>query len=167
MRTHIFFVKSREPLYCPHCMRVLHHRDWKPRIRKKDGGEKEFLQVERLKCDHCSRLHTVLPNILAPFKHYETEVIAGVLDQVVQPDDLDDESYPSEVTMKRWHYWLMINLLYINGRLKSDGYRRFGFSESLLLSEVSLLDELRLTRQDWLETILRFIYNLGGFLTPA
>ncbi|MEG0380021.1 MAG: hypothetical protein RR614_16200, partial [Eubacterium sp.] len=61
----------------------------------------------------------------------------------------------------------VINLLYINGRLKSDGYRRFGFSESLLLSEVSLLDELRLTRQDWLETILRFIYNLGGFLTPA
>lgn len=138
-------------------MNLLKHRDRKLRIRKRDGGEKEFIQVERMKCGHCQRLHTALPNILAPFKHYETEVIAGVLDEVVTADDLDDECYPCEKTMKRWHHWLMANYFYINGKLKSDGYNRLGFSETLLLSEISLLDELRLIRQDWLETILRFI----------
>lgn len=145
-------------------MNSLHHRDWKPRICKKEGGEKHFIQVERLKCDHCQCLHTALPNTLTPFKHYETEVIAGVLDEVITADDLDDECYPCEKTMERWHHWFMANHPYINGKLKSDGYNKLGFSEALLLSEVSLLDELRMIRQDWLEIILRFIYNLGGFL---
>lgn len=54
----------------------------------------------------------------------------------------------------------------IDGKLKSDGYSKLGFTEALLLSEASLLDELRMIRQDWLEIILRFIYNLGGFLIP-
>ena len=167
MRTHIFFVKSREILYCPHCMMPLKHRDWKLRICKRDGGEKDFIQVERMKCEHCNRLHTALPNTLTPFKHYETDVISGVLDDLITTDDLDDENYPCEVTMNRWHHWLMANHLYINGKLKSDGYSKFGFSEALLLSEISLLDELRLRCQDWLETIQHFIYNLGGFLVPA
>ena len=167
MRTHIFFVKSREKLFCPHCMQLLRHRDWRNRICKKEGGEKKFIQVERMKCSRCRRLHTALPDILTPGKHYQTEVIAGVLDEVVTPDDLEAESYPCEKTMQRWHHWFMANRLYINGKLKADGYGRLGFSEALLLSEVSLLDELRLIRQDWLETILRFIYNLGGFLDPS
>lgn len=127
MKKHIFFAKSREPLHCPHGMNPLHHRDWKLRIQKKDGGKKEFIQA----------------------------------------DDLEDESNPTETTMKRWQHWLMTNRLYINGKLKSDGCRRLGFSEALRLSEVSLLDELHLIRQEWLETILRFIYKLGGFLVPV
>lgn len=167
MRTHIFFVKSKETSYCPYCGTILHHRDWKRRIRIKDGGEKSFLQIERMKCNHCNCLHSALPDILTPNKHYETEVISGVLDDVITADDLDSENYPCKETMDRWHHWLMANRLYINGKLKADGYSRFGFSEALLLSEVSLLDELRWSRQDWLETILRFIYNLGGFLVPA
>lgn len=120
-----------------------------------------------MKCDRCDCLHTALPDILTPHKHYETDVISGVLDDVITADDLDSENYPCKKTMERWHHWFMANRLYINGKLKGDGYRRLGFSEELLLSEVSLLDELRLIRQDWLESILRFIYNLGGFLVPS
>jgi len=167
MRTNIFFAKSGENLYCPHCAARLKHRDWKRRVRKKEGGFKDFIQVERLKCPRCQRLHTALPDFLAPYKHYETEVISGVLDGVVTEDDLDDESYPRADTMRRWKRWLMVNRLLIDGRLKSDAYGKLGFSEALLLSDASLLDKLRAFCQDWLEIILRFIYNLGGSLVPV
>ena len=38
--------------------------------------------------------------------------------------------------------------------------------EKLLFFHASLLDTIRQTHQDWLERILRIIYNSGGFL-PA
>ena len=41
-----------------------------------------------------------------------------------------------------------------------------GFSTELLGSRVSLLDKLRSSRPEWLETLLRFLYNSGGFLVP-
>ncbi|GAU76601.1 hypothetical protein F3D3_3441 [Fusibacter sp. 3D3] len=52
----------------------------------------------------------------------------------------------------------------INGYLRSIGFQVLGFSEELLKSTTSLLDELRSSNPEWLETILRFIYNSGGFL---
>ncbi|WP_461884751.1 hypothetical protein [Roseburia intestinalis] len=47
---------------------------------------------------------------LFPYKHYEeAEVIAGVLDEVILPDDLDSEDYPSFSTMLRWLQWFREN----------------------------------------------------------
>lgn len=66
--------------------------------------------------------------------------------------------------MYRWHHWLMVNNLRIDGYLKSVGYRLLGFGEELLNASMSLLDKLRSSSEEWLETILRFIYNSGGFL---
>ena len=64
----------------------------------------------------------------------------------------------------RRHCWLEANRLRIDGYLKSTGYRLLGFSTELLESRVSLLDKLRSSRPEWLETLLRFLYNSGGFL---
>ena len=105
-----------------------------------------------------------LPDCLAPYKHYASEVISGVLDGIVSPDDEDSTDYPCETTMHRWHCWLEANQLRIDGYLKSTGYRLLGFSTELLGSRVSLLDKLRSSRPEWLETLLRFLYNSGGFL---
>ena len=38
----------------------------------------------------------MLPEILLPYKHYSEEVVSGVLDDVILPDDEDSENYPSE-----------------------------------------------------------------------
>ena len=70
-------------------------------------------------------------------------------------------------TMNRWHHWLMANEQYIDGTLKSVGFRDLGFGEELLRSGISLLRELRRSSERWLETILSFIYNSGGFLVPV
>ena len=58
----------------------------------------------------------------------------------------------------------MVNHLRIDGYLKSVGYRLLGFGEELLNASMSLLDKLRSSSEEWLETILRFICNSGGFL---
>ena len=60
----------------------------------------------------------------------------------------------------------MKNTLRIDGYLRSVGHRLPGFSEELLMSGVPLLEMLRSSLYNWLETILRFIYDSGGFLVP-
>ena len=62
--------------------------------------------------------------------------------------------------------WFRMNLANIEGFLRNAGYRILGLGEELLFSHASLLDTIRQTHQDWLERILRIIYNSGGFL-PA
>ena len=52
-------------------------------------------------CPICHSYHTELPDCLVPYKHYEAEVISGVLDEVVRPENLDSEDYPSFSTMRR------------------------------------------------------------------
>ena len=41
----------------------------------------------------------MLPDILVPYKHYPEETISGVLDEIVGPDDMDSENFPSEKSM--------------------------------------------------------------------
>lgn len=65
--------------------------------------------------------------------------------------------------MYRWHHWLMVNHLRIESYLKSVGYRLLGFGEELLNASMTLPDKLRSSSEEWLETILRFIYNSGVF----
>ena len=145
------------------------HRDHKLRIMKLEGGERKFLQIERMQCTNnsCGRIHHALPDCLAPYKHYAAEIIAGVLDGVITPDDAEDEDYPCEATMLRWKHWLVANFLRIDGYLKSIGHRLLGLGEGFLRSNVSLLETLRSSNGCWLEAVLRMIYNSGGFLQPA
>ena len=119
-----------------------------------------------MKCTKCGILHRELPDFLVPYKHYTAEVISGVLDGQITPYDEDSADYPCEMTMHRWHHWLMKNTLRIDGYLRSVGHRLPGFSEELLMSGVPLLEMLRSSLYNWLETILRFIYDSGGFLVP-
>ena len=64
-----------------------------------------------------------------PYKHYETKVISGVLDGVVQPDDLDSEDYPSFTTMLRWLQWFRENHERINGYLRTIREFLLGYNE--------------------------------------
>ncbi|MGF7146337.1 hypothetical protein HNQ56_004804 [Anaerotaenia torta] len=80
---------------------------------------------------------------MVPYKHYSAEVISGVLDGFVTKEDEDTEDYPCEMTIHRWHHWMVANTMRIDGYLKSIGYQMLGFTEELLKSGVSLLQELR------------------------
>ena len=80
-----------------------------------------MIGIRRLKCRNCGAYHRELPDFLAPYKHYETEVISGVLDEVVSADDMEDNC-PCDSTVASWHHWLMINELRIDGYPCSNTY---------------------------------------------
>ena len=166
MRKTIFLIKSSAISYCPVCMEELSYRDSCKRILLQEGHERHICIIRRMKCTKCGILHRELPDFLVPYKHYTAEVISGVLDGQVTPYDEDSADYPCEMTMHRWHHWLMKNTLRIDGYLRSVGHRLPGFSEELLMSGVPLLEMLRSSLYNWLETILKFIYDSGGFLVP-
>ena len=163
----MFCVESSENTHlCPVCQGMLRYRDSRPRIRKKEGGTRECLMIRRFRCQNCHSYHNELPDCLVPYKHYETEVIAGVLDEVILPEDLDSEDYPSFSTMVRWLQWFRENLQRIEGYLRTAGYQILNLGEGLLFTSDSLLSKIRDRHQNWLELILRLIYNSGGFLVP-
>ena len=71
---------------------------------------KRWLMVRRFRCSSCHALHTELPDCLIPYKHYQTEIISGVIDGVVTQDDLECEDYPCFDTMRLWMAWFTQNL---------------------------------------------------------
>ena len=63
---------------------------------------KKFIYVGRYKCPKCKTIHRDLPEYLYPFKHYEADIIDGVVEGLIGPETLGFEDYPCEETMKRW-----------------------------------------------------------------
>ena len=142
------------------------YRDSKLRIIKHDGGTQDHLSIRRFKCTSCESYHNELPDLFLPYKHNEAEVISGVIDGIVKPEDQDSEDYPSVSTMLYWLRWFQLNLANMEGFLRNAGYRFLGLGEDFLFSDQSLLEAVRKKYFNWLEKAIRIIYNSGGFL-PA
>ena len=163
----MFFVMSSENVPgCPCCGGQLRYRDSRLRIRKHEGGDQDHLSIRRFRCTACERYHNELPDVLLPYKHYEAEIISGVIDGIVSPDDQDSEDYPSVSTMLYWLRWFQLNLANIEGYLRNAGYSVLRLGKDLLFSDQSLLRSVRKRYLNWLEKTIRVIYNSGGFL-PA
>lgn len=167
MRKIIFYVESNgTPPPCPECKAFLRYRDRKTRIMKSEGGIRQWVKIRRFQCCSCGRYHNELPDCMIPYKHYQTELISGVIDGVVTQDDLDSEDYPCADTMLLWIRWFIHNVERIEGYLRSVSYELSDYNQTVLFSKVSLLDSIRSKTPSWLERIIRIIYNSGGFLKP-
>ena len=66
-----------------------------------------------------------------------------------------------------WLQWFRENLQRMEGYLRTAGYQILNLGEGFLFSSDSLLDTIRNRYQNWLEQLLRLIYNSGGFLVPV
>ena len=108
---------------CPECQSPMKYRDTRQRHIRREGGVKLRGRIRRLFCKNCHRLHNELPTNLSPHKHYEVEVIEGVVDEVVTQDDLESEDYPCARTMERWKLWIEHNRPFIEGYIRSVGFR--------------------------------------------
>ena len=144
---------------CPDCGEYLSYRDSRKRIRRKDGGFTEHLSVRRMFCSHCRRLHVELPDCLVPRKHYDAEVISGVIEGAVSQDDLDSEDHPCAMTMRRWIKWYLDNQTNIEGLLR-QAFRKAGKAVAVS-PEGSVFSFIREQTHFWLEIIVRIIYNSG------
>ena len=161
---------SLEEPICPVCKSQLKYRDRRWRIMRKEGHDESWIQIRRLYCEHCNRLHNELPDCLSPYKHYSADIIEGAVDGIVTADDEDSEDYPCEMTMERWKKWIEHNQLFIEGFLRMIGFNIFGLGVDFLSSTENMLDNIRIFFQannlSWLGFINRVIYNQAGYLDP-
>ena len=109
----------------------------------------------------------LIPDFLAPYKHYDIDIITGVLNGTITPDMLTFEDYPCEKTMERWQEWIVLNLIFINAYLKSVGIRLFAMGIALAYTATDLVEELRdRNHHGWLKIVIRAVYNTGSSLEP-
>lgn len=92
----------RKTSTCKYCGGVSKLYDRVPRLVRIGGGDKRWVKVKRFKCIECNKLYRELPDYIFPYKHYDGEIIKGVVEGYITPDILGFEDYPSEITMKRW-----------------------------------------------------------------
>lgn len=87
---------------CSYCGAEVKYYDTVKRIKKEKYGIKKHIYVQRFKCLECGMIHRQLPANLYPYKHYDSEIINGVIENLITPETLGYEDYPCEITMKRW-----------------------------------------------------------------
>ncbi len=158
---------SKEDPHCPYCGALLEFKDHVQRHRRLAGGEKEWFLIERRNCPAGCGLHRLIPDFLAPYKHYDIDIITGVLNGTITPDMLAFEDYPCERTMERWQEWIVLNLIFINAYLKSVGIRLFAMGIALAYAATDLVEELRdRNHHGWLRIVIRAVYNTGSSMEP-
>lgn len=87
---------------CPLCGGQLKYYDCVKRILKSKGGIKKHILIYRYKCVQCSSVHREIPDNVIPYKHYESDIIKGVIDRRITSWTEGFEDYPCELTMQRW-----------------------------------------------------------------
>lgn len=87
---------------CPECGGELKYYDKVPSIVRTKGRCTKWFIIRRLRCNKCGMLHRELPEYVYPYKQYESELIAGVLDGTITSDTLGYEDYPCQATMLNW-----------------------------------------------------------------
>ena len=68
-------IKSFEKVCCPDCGDKMRVRDSKQRVVQDESGEKYIFRLRRFRCDNCQKLHTEIPDCIAPYKQYGKNVI--------------------------------------------------------------------------------------------
>ena len=94
-------IKSGET-NCPDCHGELKYFDCTKRIMRTKYRKTEWVIIKRFKCKKCGKTHRELPDDILPFKQYETELIKGVVEGLINSDTFGFEDYPCETTMKAW-----------------------------------------------------------------
>lgn len=87
---------------CPNCGGTLRYYDSVYRVVRTKRGVKNRVKIRRLKCHRCDEIHREIPDFIFPHKHYEAEIIKGVLEGFITPATIGFEDYPCEMTMNRW-----------------------------------------------------------------
>lgn len=79
-------------------------------VRRRVLGKRRsvyYISLERRRCVECGRTFRVESAVVLPYKHYEREIIFGVLEGLITCYTLGYEDYPTELTMIRWRSQIM------------------------------------------------------------
>ena len=145
---------------------LMKYRDSLKRDEKKAGGKIQSYLISRYHCKPCGHTFRVLPDFLAPFKHYNVGIIMDVVDGNITSDDLEYENYPCEKTMWRWKEWFKQNEVFISKYLLICEARLIAYGLTLLYALVASLGDIRAHNEHWLTTVIQIVYNTGAVLDP-
>ena len=87
---------------CPKCGGKLQFYDVVKRFVIGKYGQKELVNIARKRCIVCKSTHRELPYNVSPFKHYDKDIIDGVIEGIITSETIGFEDYPCEMTMSRW-----------------------------------------------------------------
>lgn len=87
---------------CPNCGGSLRFYDMVSRVVRTKNRDTSKIYMRRLRCSKCNRVHRELPEVVMPYKQYETILVESVMDEIITPSTFGYEDYPCEATMKRW-----------------------------------------------------------------
>jgi hypothetical protein len=150
----IFFIESKETHECPVCGGQLTRYDRRIRYGKQSDGSRKSYKVRRLKCSSCASLHTELPDILLPCKHYIAEVIES------QIDGTRDDCPADNSTLHRWLKQFRESKCQIEAMLRSMWSRKHKQHFPITASS-SLLENHRRRGTGWLTLVSQILVNAG------
>jgi len=155
-----FFVISHEKSICPCCSGVLECVGSRPRTCINEASDKQKLIIRRLHCEGCRRIHHELPDLLIPYKRYESKCIEAVIEENTLLTVAADES-----TIRRWREWFRRIVEYLAGCLESAA-TRFGIGEAAKPKDGYLSPPERIKRQagaeeGWMAKAVRTATNMN------
>lgn len=150
----LFYVKSREESHCPYCeggFKVIGSR--KRTLLRQDGSECGLI-IRRLRCTSCEKISHELPDMVVPYKRYETDAVAEALEEELP---FEESSCPAELsTIRRWKLWFFLLCEYFESTVQA-------LMELLGIQAFVRLPLYPLSRQSdgWLAVLVRNLVNSG------
>jgi hypothetical protein len=152
----IFTITSEEIICCPLCIGELAYRDSRLRMLKDLFGEVTNFFLRRLRCTGCKKLHTELPNIIQPYRHYSSDAIQSILDDSAAASAcVADNS-----TIRRWKTEFAHTEPDINQRLASI-YAQATDEKVPISGTVQILEKTKLKVKRWLAYVMKLLINNG------
>ena len=164
-----YVITTDEVVPCPYCGGLLSYRDSVFRNVKNLLSEVRRFLLRRLLCQVCEKLHRELPDIIQPYKHYETDVIQAVI------EDSEDMSScgADNATIRRWKAEFASAKPGINQKLSSV-YARMTNKTVPLAATENILDRIKGSKKRWYSFVISLLINSGhkictefAFLPPA
>lgn len=127
---------------------------------RKGSGETIVLNIRRLRCVHCKKIHHELPDFLVPYKRYEVDCI----ESAVGSDPINSDTAADECTFYRWRCWFENIAPYLVGCLTSLSIRYQIPVEPPSLASPSVLQRIGHFVGDaprWLARVVRPIVNIN------
>lgn len=157
----MFFVRSREQVYSPCCDSELKVIGSRTRVLYNAEGERKVLVIRRLSCLLCGRVHHELPDLVVPYKRYDSASLEAVIDSTAALSVAADDS-----TIYRWKKWFTALSWQFYSILKALAFRFGNPVEALPETSRSLLLVLRNYTgacPGWLAEVVRLVTNTNNW----
>ena len=149
-------IPGNESICCPLCGGNLIYRDSKLRKVINLFGESQSFLLRRLRCTECKKIHTELPDIIQPYKHYNSDTIQSILDDCADASDCAAD----DSTVRRWKAEFAEAEPDINQRLASV-YAQMSDGEVPITPTVHILDRIKIVAKRWLAFVMKLLINSG------